>query len=81
MLMSRPTETCTNRPELAVLAMASAFVAALSFRLLKLSSRSARSLLLAAMLLSIGTVVADLRFILLHRAECAVNSPEHPENR
>lgn len=81
MLMAHPAEACTNRPALAVLAMAGAFVAALSFRLLKLSSRSARSLLVAAMLLAIGTAVADLRFILLHRVECAVNSPEHPDNR
>src|SRR6266568_9644497 len=73
MLMAAPESTCTNRPSLAVLAMAAAFILALSYRLLRLASRGARSLLFAAMLLSAGTLIADVRYIVTHRTECAVS--------
>lgn len=69
LLLQPQSNLCTNRPSLTILAMVSAFILALSYRLFHLS-KGGRLLLLVAALLAMGTLVADAWFVLHHRAEC-----------
>lgn len=79
-LMEQQANICSNRPALAVLAVASAFVLALSIRLLRLT-RDAQALLIVAALLSLGTLFADARFVITHRGACGTDGSEQSSFR
>ncbi len=75
LLVQPQTNICNNRPALTVLATAAAFILALTFRLLGMA-RTGRSLLIAAALLATGSIIADARFVLVHRVECSSGNSE-----
>jgi hypothetical protein len=77
-LIEQQANICSNRPALTVLAVASAFVLALSFRLLRLT-KDGRALLIVAALLALGTLFADARFVITHGAMCGTEGSQQSQ--
>lgn len=71
LILSSQTSICNNRPALTVLAMAGAFVVALCFRLLATARRETRRLLYASATLASIALLVDVRFVMVHRKDCA----------